>query len=305
MAAGSHVPALRRAFGGRPQQPRDAGAEGADAVSMLKLRAGLLGLLAMLLLGAFAAAPAFAEGGPFWHHREVGEENEGAKITEQAPEKIGGEGGEQKLKGKLAGTAIEIVAKSVQVKGEIYNNADQAQAKILLAYNQPTLTIPAASHCAVLVGTNNTVPVYAHQAWKWNGKIPQLAVGQQFEQERDWIVTPFNLSQQLPIKNEEVELPKEVFTTITLSSSGGTCLLAGKAPVEGSVGAEVLSLKGLEHWSREETQKTPGEQVKQHFWNGTRYVGVDLVLYFDKEPASLTGEFKLKTNKQEVALFEH
>jgi len=273
-------------------------------VSMLKLRVGLLGLLAMLLLGAFAAAPALAEGGPWWHHREVGGKDEG-KITEQKPEKITGEGEEQILNGKLLGEPIEISAKGLSVTGEIYNNEDQAQAKLHLTYKEPKLIKPKIEHCKVTIGENNTVPVYFHQGWTWNGTVGQLEVKpQKAEQKRDWIALPVDLKQQLPVKNHEVELPKEEFTKITLSSEGGTCLLASKDPVDGSVAVEAVSPVGLEAWSTTEEDKIIGSNTEQHFWNGKEWVGVKIGLTFAGAEATLNGKAKLKTAKQEVALFE-
>ena len=175
VAAGSHVPALRRAFGGRPQQPRDAGAEGVDAVSMLKLRAGLLGLLAMLVVGSFAAASASAQG-PFWYHRPLNGQGKGVKLSGQEPEEVRGSGGEATLEGEVTGVgAVEISASQVQVKGIIYNNDQQGQAKLEIAYAQPRLVKPSLANCNVTVGPKNVVKVFGHLAWTWNGTTEQTA----------------------------------------------------------------------------------------------------------------------------------
>jgi hypothetical protein len=96
---------------------------------MFKLRVGLLGLLAIVLLGAFSAAPALAVGGPYCWHREKGEKLKGSKITEAEPEEIAGRGGAQRFEGKLGGSPITMELEQVQVKGVIYNNPDQCQAK--------------------------------------------------------------------------------------------------------------------------------------------------------------------------------
>lgn len=303
MAAGSHVPALRRAFGGRPQQSRDAGAEGADAVSMLKLRAGLLGLVAMLLVSSFAAAPAGAWG-PWWHHRCIGCMDQG-KITGQLPEQIKGQGGEQKLKGKVILMPVTVIAKSVQVKGIIYNNAFQAQAKLELAYRE--LSVEGSPNCIVTVGVQNTVKVFGHQAWTWNGEKKQLEEQpQQPNQKPDWIFLPQELQQGAE------SLPKAEFTTLVLTSKNEEtekCAFHGKYEVKGSVTGEITP-EHTEEWSLTQTVRTPEGGTKQHFWNGEKNVGVETGLTLGTEPAKLVGEFKTQTAgrqqgaPQEVALFE-
>src|ERR1700730_15936289 len=128
---GATLPAVRQAFGGRLIVAPGLPGRKEHVVLGIKLRAGLLGLLAIALLGAFSAAPAFAEGGPWCHHREVGEKTEGTRITEAEPEEVAGHSaGEQRFKSKILGLTFTIRAQQAQVKGIIYNNEDQCQSKV-------------------------------------------------------------------------------------------------------------------------------------------------------------------------------
>ncbi|HEY7952526.1 MAG TPA: hypothetical protein VID70_06010, partial [Solirubrobacteraceae bacterium] len=70
----------------------------------LKSRVGLLGMLALLLIGSYAAASAEANQGPFWYHRNSEAEGNGVKLSAAAPEEIRGGGGEVTLEAKLGGT---------------------------------------------------------------------------------------------------------------------------------------------------------------------------------------------------------
>ncbi len=111
-------------------------------MSGIKLRAGLLGLLAMLLLGSYAASPAFAKGGPFCHHRNNSTEGNGELIKAQTPEIVGGSGGVQVLTGKVLGMEVKNEAQSVTVTGNLYNNAQQCQTKVELIYNERSVSAP-------------------------------------------------------------------------------------------------------------------------------------------------------------------
>ena len=80
----------------------------------LRVRAAVLGLLAIALAVSAITASASAEPGPFWRHRANSKEGEGAKIEPKAPENLKGEGGEQRLLGKIATTEIEITSPGTQ-----------------------------------------------------------------------------------------------------------------------------------------------------------------------------------------------
>jgi hypothetical protein len=270
----------------------------------LKPRAGLLGLLAMLLLGLFAAATADAQG-PFWFHRALHGQGKGMKISAQEPEEVRGGGRESELKSKLPGGVSEVLITSsqVQVKGIIYNNEQQGQAKLEFAYNQPeTKTSP---HCAVLVGTNNTVKVFGHLVWKYEGNEKELKEQPQQVQKPDWVFQPSELGQG------DKEPPKETFTTISLLSSGGTCLLASKQiPVKGTVAAEIKP-EHVGEWSTERTSTALGNEAWQHLWNGVENLPSKTKLELGKEEVLLTQSATVSTfgrqggAAQEVAIYEN
>jgi len=282
-------------------------------MSVLKLRAGLLGLLAILLLGAFSAAPALAEGGPFCWHRNNSKEVKGFKITEAEPEEIAGHGGAQRLEGTVGKTPIVIESEQAQVKGIIYNNPDQCQSKVVITYSTPKIV--GAPNCEVKINGNNIVKLYGHQAWKWNGTKTQLEEKKQELQHRDWIFLPVELQQGA------TGLPTGTpFATITITSKPKVeCLLAmPQVKVEGS--ATVAGFgnpqkskenQNLGEWGLVEELRSTGGEGAQHFWNGTRFVGVQTGLTFGGAPAKYVGAFETntigkqeKTPPQEIAYFE-
>jgi hypothetical protein len=261
-----------------------------------RARAMLLSLLALLLVGSFAASTANAEGGPFWHERPEGGKGEGTLLTGEEGPDGQGSGGVQTLTGEVAGTPIEIQAKEQQVKIQLYNTPDQAQAKIWLKYHEPKLVKPVLSGCVVEIGKGNEVKVFGHQGWKWNGEKKQLEEKPQKEQRVDWIFTPTELAQGA------TELPKGTFTTISLKGTGCGALV-GTFNVTGSTTGEPTP-NTLETWSKEQTTKYPGPP-KQHFWNGKAFIGVEPALVFAGNPAVLKGEDKIKFDLTiEAALFE-
>jgi hypothetical protein len=254
----------------------------------IKLRAGLLGVLAMLALGAFSATPAFAEGGPFCHHSKDGITDDGL-IKAQAPEQIEGPGGVQRFEGKINGSEfIKLGAPGVQVKGIIYNNKDQCQAKLEIQY-QPIKVEPEGAHCKASLPNNNVVKLYAHAAWKWRGSESEQ-VEKPIRQGRDWIFTPNELQQNAK------ELPKnEVITVMNLENNGGTCLLASKQnKVTGTVFAEAKPA-GLGEFRKEEELTVLPNGTLQQFWNGTYpLIGAESGLKFTTEPEAYSGSFKVK-----------
>jgi hypothetical protein len=262
-----------------------------------RIRVAMLGLLAVMLAGSIMASTASATAGPFWHHRAVGGEGEGAKIEPAGAESFKGEGGEQILAGKLSTEPVEIVSKSVQVKGAIFNNALQGQIKLELIYNQPTLVKPALKECTVVVGEKNIVVVKGHLMWKWNGEKKQLEEPTQEAQKPDLAFTPAEIAEGA------TTLPTGVFTTITLKGSG--CgVLAGTFKVEGSdVG--LPSPSNVKEWSTKLSVRTiPGENLLQHFWNGKEFIGAKVGLIFGGNTSSLIGQTKTTANQQEIAVFE-
>ena len=269
----------------------------------IKLRAGLLGLMAMLMLGAFSAAPAFAEGGPFCHHRANSKEGEGELIKEAAPEQIKGKGGRQVLSGKVLGMAIVNEAANVEVKGNLYNNADQCQTKIELVYNERSVSAPFAG-CTFKVNKNNLVKLFGHRAWKYNGNKAELEEKPKKLQRPDWIFLPNELQQGA------TQLPEGTYATIIYQTKPGEkCSINGvEAAVGGSVTAQTEPSE-LAVWSTKEVQIIPKGEGLQDFWNGTTFIETKTGLKFG-EGAEYKGTIEVETAgrqggaAQEVALFE-
>lgn len=265
-------------------------------MSILRIRAVLLGVLALLLASPLATATAFAAAGPFWHHREVGEKGEGAKIEEKSPETFQGEGGEQKLKGTIAGIPVEGVATSVQVKGIIYNNPLQGQTKLKMTYHEPRLVKPALSGCTTTIGENNTVSTLGHLVWKWDGTAKQLTEETPLLQKPDGIAVPSEITEGA------TGLPAGTFTTISLKGAGCGVLI-GTFKIEGSTILEGTP-ENLGEWSTSITVRLPEGKHKQHFWNGKAFIGVETGLKSAGSEANISGEAKAKADVQEISAFE-
>jgi hypothetical protein len=249
-------------------------------VLRLKPRAGVAGLLTMLLVGMFAAAVAEANQGPFWYHRAIGGQGKGVKLSGQQGgvpwEEVRGGGGKVVLEGKLAGAEVELEAAQVQVKGIVYNNGLQGQAKLEFAYINPKSVKP--NNCNVTISKSNVVKVFGHQAWTWDGSAGQLKEQPQQNQKPDWLFTGQELQQKAK------ELPKGVvFTAITLS--GASCAIPGTAAVEGSLAAAIKP-EQVGAFSTSQTAEAL-EKGKQHFWNGVENVGVETEFKFGGALAKL------------------
>jgi hypothetical protein len=284
-----------------------SGEEGGVHV-LSRIRAVMLGLLAMMLVGSFAAASASAEAGPFWHKRAVGGKGEGEKISESAKESFTSKGGTQTLNGKISSTPVEIVANSTEGEGgEIYNNSKQGQIEFKNFYKEPHLVKPELKGCEVKVGKENKVPLKGHLMWKWNGEKKQLEEQPQKEQTVDIGFTVVEPGAQ----KEEVDFTKDgTFTSITFSGSG--CgVLAGTFNVNGSDVA--IPNRKLEEFSRTLNVRTLAnprsgsefnEVYLQHYWNGSAFEGIKLGLVFGSEPASLVGQTENESTTNELAVFE-
>ncbi len=261
----------------------------------LKARALLLGAIVTLIASCAATSTAWAEPGPYFHEREAGTKGVGEGASEESPVSVQGEGGEQILRGEIASTKVEIVAKSVQAKGIIFNNYLQGQVKTVLTYHEPRLVKPELKECSVKVGSNNELPTEGHLAWKWNGEKKQLEEATQKEQRPDLVFTPS------PIEAGATKLGEGTFMEAVLSGSG--CgVLAGKFALKGSLSV-TSSIANVEEWASGFTITYPG-WAKQHFWNEKENVGAEPSITLAGNHATLSGGIKLKTTGPEVAVFE-
>jgi hypothetical protein len=280
-------------------------------VLLSRIRATMFGLLAVMLVGLVMAPLASAEeAGPFWVHRAEGGKGPGAKIPSTAPENFSGTGGVQTLRGKAGTEEIEIQSRSSTAKGAIFNNALRGQIKFELVYNQPELIKPKLPGCSVTVGTANIVQVKGFLAWKWNGEKKQLEEKPQKEQTIDLVVAPTEPAVQTP-EPELLKLDEPAsgtFTTITLKGTGCGAL----AGPENVAGSEVIlpekTTLGEAGFSKELNVRTiPPQNEKsflQHFWNGSRYLGILVGLNFAGNPSSLVGQYNTKAAQQEVSVEE-
>jgi hypothetical protein len=257
----------------------------------------------MLLLGLLTAAPALAQG-PFWYHRALNGQGKGVKLSAQEPEEVRSVGNEEAgMAGKISGVEIEFITSSLQVKGIIYNNALQGQAKLAYVYGQPTLIKPKGTTCKVTVGKNNIIKVFGHQAWTWNGEAAQLQEQPQLNQKPVMIL----LGQEL--QQGAQGLPTNV-PLFTVSFSGAGCVLAGAVgTVTGSIIEAVIAPANLGEYRTQLAYGSRANGTKAHFWNGTSNIGVESQLKFNNETAVFVQAQNVNTfgrqgnAAQEVALF--
>ncbi len=292
-----------------------------------RLRALVLGLLAMMLVGSVMAGAASAEAGPFWHHRAVGGKGEGEKIEPKAPENFSGKGGVQTLATEIGGTKIELVSAATQVKGALLNGEHQGQIKLVIFYQQPEVKINgvAKPECKASVGQqgqfSDIVQLKGHLAWKWNGEKKQLEELPQTEQKWDIVFT-----QTEPQRQSEKEFPvldlrkaSGAFAEIDLVGGSKACgVLAGLSKVGGAeVG--IPSLTNLGEFNKILSVRTlpsatlPAKVLEtevgkegflQHIWVGGGYQPLVLGLTLASNPSGLIGQTETEAAQQEIAVFE-
>jgi hypothetical protein len=81
---------------------------------LIKVRALLLDLMALALVGSIVAMPAAAEPGPYIQDRET-TETAAEEIAEATPTQVNGSGGEQRSSVTIGKESIEITSKAVEV----------------------------------------------------------------------------------------------------------------------------------------------------------------------------------------------
>jgi hypothetical protein len=237
-----------------------------------RARALLLALLVCVLVGSVAAEAAYAaEPGPFFYGREIGGKGEGEKLSETKPTPLSGEAKEGVARVIIASTPIEIVTKSIQAKGVLYNNALQGQIKILQKYSESKLIKPELKECAVKFGETNEIKVEGHLAWKWNGQKKQLEESPKGQK-------PTILFTAGSLAEGATKLPEETFVDVVFKG-GGCGVLAGSFPIKGSIAAS-LKPANLEEFTSEPTATLPGPQADA-FWNGKEAIGTEPKLTTD------------------------
>jgi hypothetical protein len=228
----------------------------------IKMRAGVLGLLAMLLVGMFAAVVAEANQGPFIYRRAIGGQGKGVKLSGQQGglpfEEVRGGGPEVKFSAKAGGVEIELTAEQVQIKGIVYNNAIQGQAKLAFAYFNIKVLKPGGG-CIGKIGNNNVVKIFGHQVWTYSGNASELKEQPVQNQKPLWLFTGQELQQGATALPIEVPL-----TTITFSG----CASALTATLKGTFVASTKP-EQLGAFSTTQTSESLVDGTRLHFWNGS------------------------------------
>jgi hypothetical protein len=264
-------------------------------VSIKPSRTIVIGVLALLAILSAGVSSAYAEGGPFWHHRAIGEKGEGTKIEEKSPETVQGKGGKQTLEILVGGTNVTVVSRENPFADRFFNISWQGQIEQTTEWSHPEIASPGLKGCEPKINSNNQVKTIEHLAWKWNGLKKQLELKPQAaEQAWDLIVLPE------PMAEGETKVPGGTFSTVALSGEG--CgVLAGKYTLKGNLSV-IPSIAKLETWSTSLTVSSPGWPL-QHIWNGKEFVGVEPGLTLGEAKATLTGSLETKT-PEEIAVFE-
>ncbi len=292
-----------------------------------RLRALVLGLLAMMLVGSVTAGAAMAEAGPFWHHRAIGGKGEGEKIEAKAPENFEGKGGKQVLTGEPAsGVVVELTSAATQVKAAIFNGEHQGQIKLVVFYQKPEVKLNNVSEpeCKATIGQqgqfSNIVQIKGHLAWKWNGTRTQLEELPQKEQTWDIVFTQTEPQRQSTTGFPLLDLRSAtgVFAEVHLEGKGCGILAGTNNKV---AGAEVglPSPSALGEFSKKLSIRTiasatlPAEVLEtkvgkegflQHIWVGTGYQPLVLGLTLTGNAASLVGQTEMEAAQQEIAVTE-
>jgi hypothetical protein len=273
------------------------------------MRAAVLGLLALLLVGSIGVGSASANPGPICWHR-ANSADAGARIPATAPEPFFGEAsGSQVLEGKTAGTEFVISSTKAQIKGVIYNARNQAgtaiqcQIKAWIRYQNPILEKPVISGCTVTVGEagDNNVQIDGEFMWKYEGAAKELTEQPQLVQHPDLVVWPAAAGQIVP---GESKIPSGEFTKVNLGSKCGV-LSNVKIVVKANVGVSVanhLGEEAVEKWDTKFIFKALPE-AWQHFWVGTEtsgsYSEFKPALTAVTEPAKYKGPFSVEIDKRQ------
>ncbi len=222
----------------------------------------LAGLVILLTLSLVTAAPVPASPGPFWRQRAVGVKTSGVKITQAAQEKFLSKGGIAILQTPSLG--ITITCLESQNKGTIWNNRLQGQGKLQVVFHKCTVTGNGVG-CSVVEPIKFST--FFHLAWKWNGEAKQLEQGNQeaLGQKVDLLFTPREIQ-------EGAESIGETESFVTLKFAG-TCTFLNME-ILGFESAQIYPTQ-VGTWANSAVFVFTPVRKKQHFWNGTKQVGVE------------------------------
>jgi hypothetical protein len=291
-------------------------------VPISRIRALVLGLLAVMLAGSVMTATASAEAGPFWHHR-TGGEGEGSKIEPKAPENISAKGGLQTFTAEFGGAKVEMTSPAVQVKSAIFNAPHQGQIKLNLFYQPFSVKVGGVAKplCKVTLGQqgqfSNIIQLKGHLAWKWNGTEKQLNEQPQKEQKPDIIFTTVEPQEQperplLDLRRQGVFAEFKfvgtecgLFNGTSIKASGSKVGLPNPSQLEEwTKKLEVRTIASGQLPNEVLGKKVEGEGFLQHIWVGNGYQPVIVGLTFEGNTANLTSQIVGEASQQEIAIFE-
>lgn len=276
---------------------------------LFKIRLLVTSLLLVMAFGAVASMPAWAEPGPWWHHRAAGEKGNGLKIEKNSPEKFEGEGAGTELVAKFAGTAISIKCE-LKAKGSIWNEINQGQEKIaqgqgkvLAAYEK--CVAKGLEGCTVTVTPSGSYTFLL--MWKYEGNARELENKDQTLQGQhfDAAMVPAGVTIVSGAESKEaVFKEKKSFAELTFGKNCG--VLDGlKSQAEGAIG--FTSEISLEQFTKDPTLKFPGAVPNQHIWLAgplPGFIPIKVPMTVGGEEAKFSGELPIAFASQEVGVFE-
>jgi hypothetical protein len=184
------------------------------------MRVGVLGLMAMLLFGSYAASSASAAvQGPWWMKLEGGKQ---VKIEPKPHLEIKSENeGNFKLKGKILGTAVILECKKVENKGSIWNGPHTGRDEAVITWNE--CSIAQAVLCKGFPIEVGLTKVRTELMWKYAGIEKELKETGGLQQKIYDVFAPTEPVEKIEGKE------KSKFTTITVPTEfeGIKCALAG------------------------------------------------------------------------------
>jgi hypothetical protein len=260
---------------------------------LFKVRLLVLGLLSVMVFGAFAST-ALAGPGPYWHHRAEGGKGEGEKIEQKEPESYSGSVTQSEFIGKIGGNELKLKGEA-QVSGGVWNAPDQGQAKIQVKFFNVVANGIAGCTAEVKVPQDYNV----HLMWKYRGNAKELENKPQVEQGQEWDGLVLPQQSKLSPKGPE---GKNIFAIIKMGSKCGVLSGLG-GNVEGFTGFSAPQLP-VGSFSKAPILVFPGGILEQHFWNGQRFEPIIAELTFNNELAKFFSQGPVKFQKQEVGVFE-